>query len=336
MSSGRLLVEKLGFAVSAEQIYWAYDGQEFTHRTSPTQTFTERPVFGCLQKPNSIKEEGFRAARLISEKHKVPCLMLSGGIDSEVMALNFFLQGLPFKVVILDYNGQNEHDIFRAKKFCDNLGIKYSLLRFDVLKFWENDLQQLAAQANTSSPQIAALCYAVSQIDEPVIVGDGEPSLRGYDKKFFDSKCERWALARWMHLIEKPGCPRFYQFTPELESSYYFDPVVEQFVGGAWEFFDFKNLIYLKPFLMNKYYNCELRPKLNGFELLKPCEDYRNLLKKSIVETQLSWTYEDARNWVFRANPPLNTISVQDSDLNPKEKEALLQNDIHRHVIIRE
>jgi hypothetical protein len=335
MSSKYTTVEKLGFCERPDNILWSYEQDQFASRASSGQTFFEFPVFGCDSAPKSIFEESLRAARLISAKHKAPTLLLSGGVDSEMVLLSFYLQKLPLKVVIVDYDGMNEHDIRGARELCQKLGVSYQVKEFNLFAFWENDMESLAKKVHCTSPQVAALCQIVSEIDGYVIVGDGDSSIKGLDKRFFESKSENWALARWMLQENHEGCPRFFQYTKELEASWYFEPLVEQFVAaGTWEFFDFRNFIYLKPFIAHKYFGSKLRPKFNGFENIKQCEDFRQKLIQMIGPVaELHWSYEDAKKWAVQPQPPGRLVPLHNSELTNLEKKELAQNGNKTHLI---
>jgi hypothetical protein len=204
----------------------------------------------------------------------------------------------------------------------------------DIYSFWENDLEALALKIHCPSPQIAAHCWISTQIDEYVVFGDGDSSLMRAHRLFFETKSERWALARWMLLNEKAGCPRFFHYTPGLESSFYFEPLVEQFVAGAWDFFEFRKFMYLKPFIFNKHFGCDLRPKLTGFEYMGVCDEYRRKLAAMMTAPQdISWTYENARKWALQKEAPSHWISLKDSSIPEIEQTSLCQNGIERHLI---
>lgn len=334
MTSSRALVEKLGFAEYAENIWWSYDQEEFALRTSPDQVYLEHPVFNCKNPPGNLRDESLRAAKIISERHRRPVILFSGGVDSEIALLSFHIQKIPVEVVILDYNGFNEHDIFRAKALCQKLGIGYRIKTFDVFHFWENDLQAVAEKIHCASPQVATICVATNDIDGYLIAGDGDSSLRGLDRRFFETKSETWALARWMLLNGREGCPRFFQYTKELEASWYFEPLVEQFVSGVWEFFDFKSIMYLKPFIAHKYFGCDLRPKLTGFENIHQSEDYRQKLMALLSPVyDLSWTYENARKWALQKTQSHKWVPLEQGGLASLELNALRHNGTKRHLI---
>lgn len=330
----RNVVESLGFAETPENIYWSYDGEEFSLRRDSAQIYLERPAYRAPQKLGSLREESFAAARLISEKHPRPVLLYSGGIDSEAVLLSFHLQKLPLEVVIIDYQGLNEHDIHRARKFCEKIGVAYKTITRDIHKFWENDLESLAQRIHCPSPQIAALCWVTTELDGYVIVGDGDSSLMRSHREFFEIKSEKWALARWMLLNRKEGCPRYFQYTSALEASTYFDPLVEGFVNGAWEFFEFRKFMYLKPFLFYHHFGCGLRPKITGFENISACDEYRRGLSNLISPVQhIVWTYENARRWACQAQPPQKWLPLKDSAVAKEEMAGLSQDGIRDYLI---
>lgn len=330
----RSQVERLGFAEKAENILWSYGDEEFSLRKSPDQIYLEYPAHGCDHSPGSIREECFRAARLISERGDRPLILYSGGIDSEAVLLSFHLQKLPFSVGIIDYNGLNDHDTIVARSFCDRLGVPYRVITRDLMWFWENEMEGLAKKVHCASPQVAALCWVVSQLDEFVVVGDGDSSLMRSHLNFFETKSERWALARWMLLNQKAGCPRFYQYTASLEASFLFEPIVEQFVARAWDFFEFRKFMYLKPFIFHKHFGCELRPKWTGFEQIDAYETYRKKLESMIRPTQsISWEFFDARKWALQKQPSQEWMRLDDCAMPDSEKSSLSQGERRHHLL---
>lgn len=333
--TGRALIEKLGFAERPENIRWSYDDREFSLRADPSEVYLEHPPSGLPTRPGSVREESFRAARLISEKHGKPVILYSGGIDSEAVLLSFYLQKLPFEVVIIDYLGFNDHDTNRARAFCEKLGVPFRLFACDVFGFWEDDLQDMAKKIHCTSPQVAALCWVVTQLDGYVIVGDGDSHLRRAGQRFFETKSERWALARWMMLQEKEGCPRFFQYTNALEASLLFEPMVEQFISSEmWDFLDFRKFMYLKPFLFHHRFGCELRPKWTGFERIEQCEFYRQGLSALLgASYDVSWSYDEGRRWALASTPPSRWVPIRESNLDKTEKNELSPNATSKHLI---
>jgi hypothetical protein len=323
--SHREQVAKLGFAETPDNIWWSYDENEFSFRQNDSQIYFERPVFGVRGR-KSLREECLRAARLISERHKRPVILYSGGIDSEVVLLSFYLQKLPFEVVIVDFDGKNRLDTDRARKFCESHGIAYRLISRDVLKFWENDMHEMAKLIHCTSPQVMALNWIVTQLDGYVICGDGDSQLMRSRRRFFDTKSELWAMPRWMLQNNKEGCPRFFQYTAELEASVYFEPLVEQFVADACYFFEFRKFMYLKPFIFHQYFGCGLREKLNGFEGIPLGEDYRRKLENMLpVMNDLSCEYGVLRSSAVQVAPLRKWVRLEESPLPEDERRGLCQ-----------
>ncbi|HRO68452.1 MAG TPA: hypothetical protein PL182_12855 [Pseudobdellovibrionaceae bacterium] len=326
----RKKIEALGFAEHPDRVWWAYGDEEFSLRRDPSQVYLERPAYGCRGAIGTLREESFRAARMISERHGKPILLYSGGIDSEAILLSFHLQKLPYEVVIFDFGGINREDADKAMAFCGKLGAKARFLTLDIRRFWENDLESVAKSIHCTSPQIAALCWGISKLDEYVVVGDGDSSLIRAGQYFFEMKSERWALARWMMSQGKSGCPRFYQYTAELEASIYFDPLVEQFVQEEMShFLGFRKIRYLKPFVFHRHFDCRLREKRTGFESVEEDETYRNYRRALIamlgLPHEISWTYDHARNWATASQAPRAWVPLEASPYPERDKESLSQ-----------
>ena len=118
----------------------------------------------------SFKESLIATAEAYRDQYNI--LYLSGGVDSEVVALAFIEAKVSFVPVIFMWSmsdGEiiNHHDTKWAFKFCKTHNLKPYIKVIDIETLWASDqMEELAKQYNTSSPQILTYHYGVNLIDE--------------------------------------------------------------------------------------------------------------------------------------------------------------------------
>jgi hypothetical protein len=169
-------------------------------------------------------EEAKLAAKLISQKLTQPVLCLSGGLDSEAMALAFLGAEVKFSAAIMNLdNGLNEYDISVAREFCIRNNISFEEIHIPARKILQTgEHLEVAEQYRTNSPERALFILFLQKIrGEPVIGGE---ILRretvGSATNFFCPKDRD--LSYWRYLAEnkRNGVPYFHYYTPELALSF--------------------------------------------------------------------------------------------------------------------
>lgn len=123
-------------------------------------------------------------------------LGLSGGLDSEVMALAFRESGVPFRAWTLRFKKDlNSDDIRPAAALCCRLGIEHRFVDLDIVDFYERERYwDYVRSDHCLSPEVAAQLWFLDQIDGPVVWG-GE-AFRALDDE---------AGVRLQHLSEVEG-----------------------------------------------------------------------------------------------------------------------------------
>lgn len=154
---------------------------------APTESFRVR-----LQNPNrrlkSPHEEFVINAKRISENIKNPVLCLSGGMDSEVMAMAFLAAQVSFEAVIIRFNSNlNQHDIQHAIDFCEENKIKYNFFDIDIVNFFEQQkYESIVEKFKCPSAELASQLYAYSQMaDNIVVAGEAFRAFTGLEKVEF-------------------------------------------------------------------------------------------------------------------------------------------------------
>jgi hypothetical protein len=278
---------------------FGYDHDWFQPRKSPHQTWTVQ--YGPCERPvGNFQHECLKTALKIQDNARQKMTVLfSGGVDSEVALQSFVLAKVPVTAAILRFkNDLNIHDISYAIITCDKLGIKYKIFDLDIIHFWENQLLDYADPTYCISPQLLSTMWLADQIDEYPILGSGECLLvKDYDDSYQPgvspythsewSLWEKEKIAAWYrHFIVKnrPACPGFFQYTPEVILSYLLDPIVQKLtrseIVGKLSTESSKLQIYQQHFSLIE------RPKFTGFEHIQAADSYfRKILTDRFPET---------------------------------------------------
>lgn len=179
------------------------------------------------REPLSPFEEAVIAAKKINERlGSSLTLCLSGGLDSEAMALAFIAAQVPFDVTTLRFrNDLNVQDIGRSIEFCKIHGLKQQFIDLDVVSFFErNEFSSYLAPYFCPSAEVATQLWFAEQIKRPFVWGgeafrlfvkekDREPSLQAISE----------VEAVMFRLIKTQGLravPNFHFYSPELAWSF--------------------------------------------------------------------------------------------------------------------
>lgn len=125
--------------------------------------------------PVSFRESLKRQALELMDSQNI--VYMSGGVDSEVVALAFLDAKVKFTVVIfswLDAKGNvlNAYDTKYAFEFCASHNIKPLVKFFDIETFWYSDeIFKYAARYRCSSPQILTYHKMVEIVDSEIESG---------------------------------------------------------------------------------------------------------------------------------------------------------------------
>lgn len=247
----------------------------------PTQSFRIR-LHSPKRTLKSPYEEFILNAKIISESIKNPTLCLSGGMDSEVMAMAFLAAQINFEATIIRFNlNLNQHDIQHAVDFCEDNKIKYNFYEMDIVDFFENQkYEAIVEKYKCPSAELASQMYAYSQMPDNVIVaGEAFRAFAGLDKVEFRpiSQLES-ATIRFFAAEKKNSVANFHLLTAEAlwsvlrQSLKNPAPLVED---------DHEEAFYRKK--LEFYRNCgfsikdrpQRKQKLHGFEEVKKYFDDR-------------------------------------------------------------
>jgi hypothetical protein len=177
----------------------------------------------------TFKEELLNAARSTMDYCKSkPVILFSGGIDSEIMLRSFLEIGVTPEIVIARYeNDYNIYDVSYAVTICSMLNVSYSILDFNLQKFYENEAERMSELAQIDRPRALPYCKLLEIVDGFPIMGASDLSpWRTTDDYNIKGT---WLMRCWEHdigwskflrEINKPGIAEWFKWTPGLVLSY--------------------------------------------------------------------------------------------------------------------
>jgi hypothetical protein len=225
---------------------FGYDGDWFSFRKNLDQKWQVQ--YGpCTKEPLDFYGECLRTAEVIRQDagDQPITVLFSGGADSEVALRSFVDAKIPVTATILRFkNDLNIHDISYAVIACERLNVPYRIIDLDLLDFWLHHKMYYARPTYCISPHLLTTMWLVDQVKEYPVMGSGEcllvkdipetyqPGISPYERSEW-YLLEKEKIAAWYrHFMvrQRPGCPGFFQYTPEIILSYLRDPFVKALV----------------------------------------------------------------------------------------------------------
>jgi hypothetical protein len=183
-----------------------------------------------FKKIESFDKELSNAARSTLDLHLGldPAILFSGGLDSELMLRTYLAIGSNPKVFIVRYeNDYNLYDVSYAVTLCSMLNVKYSIIDFNLIKFYENDAEKIAEISQIDRPRALPYCKFLEIIDGLPILGEGDPHWIRLDDDY--SVSNRWRYRemetfkgwhKYSMYLNKPAIVQFFKWTPGLVLSH--------------------------------------------------------------------------------------------------------------------
>lgn len=168
-------------------------------------------------------------------------LMFSGGVDSELVLRTYIELGSSFRVNIFRYeNNYNEYDVSFAQKICNDLGVRYSIIDFNLENFYKKEALDIYNIVRCSHARALPYCSFIRYVDGIPVYGEGDMIWSRPDKDY--SKRTEWKLYlgeyelawdRYAEFNGKKSIGQWFRFTPEVMLAY---------MHTEW----FKNLVFDK------------------------------------------------------------------------------------------
>ena len=252
---------------------WSYgDLGPFSRQTRDLKFQTH---FSKATKPiGTFKEELLNAARsTLDHSQGKPTVLFSGGADSEIMLRSILEVGGNPSIVIARYeNDYNLYDVSYAITICSMLGVEYTLLDFNLEKFYQNDAERMSELAQIDRPRALPYCKLLEEVDGFPIMGASDLSPIRTDGDY--NKQGTWFMRCWEHdigwskflrAIDKPGIAEWFKWTPGIVIGYmrtkWFNDLVNDRIYGKQGSNSSKIIGYREA-----YPNLIERKKQTGFE----------------------------------------------------------------------
>lgn len=258
------------------RVYRGYDGVPGALRISPDQNYTfswDAPTELLTLRHASIKAAA-EFGRRNTDKEIV--VLYSGGLDSEWVCESLFTAGVPFRPLVVNYMGANEHDLLWARRWLSRTKLEDQAIwwDFDLRAWYGSNEQREIARAS----QLAELAYTgqfkailehmsgdrifLSGYDEPVITADDSQRVRNWNLTYNERHC---AIHKFGHAFGVPMEPGGW-VTANVFAAYVHCPMWKWLAHNlcgplTWNSELVKTRIYGSAFPM-----MTARPKYTGFE----------------------------------------------------------------------
>lgn len=246
----------------------------------------------CQRPPQSWRSECLAQARYLAIEKKHKCsVLLSGGIDSEVVVRAFHESGSPFQITILRMkDGLNSHDLEWALEICEDVKVKPEFIDIDLAEFYGSlEILEIAKKMQISAAMNLLQCKMMIEVSRRgyfPITGNGDILIRYFRDGWYIHYTEvvsRLALCPEIYKFE--GCPFFFQANPELLLSYLMESELTSFAESFTNKSSNWNPVYrhfgyyppedkkrsevyrpIKLGIYQKNFSVKSRPKYTGFE----------------------------------------------------------------------
>jgi len=155
----------------------------------------------------SFKEELLMAAKSTLDHYPGlrPCVFFSGGVDSELILRSYMAIGANPKVYIVRYEDDlNIYDVSYAVTVCSILNVDYTIVDFNLKKFYENDAVKVSEDAQIDRPRMLPHLKFTDCADGLIIVGHSD--VRWYRTHDDYSKKGTWLMQDFEHDL---GCDKY-------------------------------------------------------------------------------------------------------------------------------
>jgi hypothetical protein len=280
---------------------WGW-GNDWFNSIVPGEKF--KIELGQINRPvESFRQECINTARLIGSAATKPiALSLSGGNDSQVMALSFKEAGVDFTAIIATiYNTNgiivNSHDTDKVWQFCTNYNIKYQEHKIYLDKFYNTKGIEYAKKYGFYNVESIIHTDIIDALGKNYcyVSGEGKINILPYNNNITPdlnlNKMEngltvpvwwRGPTPIMQHLIDNvyEGTTSFFMYTPEIILSLLEHPIVSGFLNAQDQlysaFADWTNrpadrvrlydYFYKTMVIINSWPEINQRRKYTGFE----------------------------------------------------------------------
>ena len=221
---------------------WSFNDEPFGLRKSKDDVYKFNIDTSTITQPvKSYKEELYNNARLMRDYHTGEFdVLLSGGIDSEVLVRTFKDLKIPHNTYIFKYeNNINHKDVVSAIEIATCLNIPYTVIDFNLEKFFRTDAYDVFQKSGCIRagrlPHIKFFDY----LDNIPLMGEGEPYwlrelLGDYSEKskwLFPMNESNHNCSMYLHSIGRDNLCDWYEFNPNLIKAFNNLPLIQDLIN---------------------------------------------------------------------------------------------------------
>jgi hypothetical protein len=247
---------------------WYYDGVERGPKTSPESVWSldfkktiSRPI-------KSYKEELLLNAQALRDQFTEPFdLLLSGGVDSEVILRCYHELKIPVNVFIFQYeNNINRQECIRALNLCNELNVTPTVIDFNLEKFFENDAYDIWKTGYFASAGRLIYLKFLEYLDNIPVLGDGDlECFYENDNWYFQLRELEYAVTVYATAIGKKVIADWYHYSPEVIISHMNTPIVNKMLNNAVPILNYSEVKYFC--YKSIWPQIEIRKKQSGWEI---------------------------------------------------------------------
>ena len=256
---------------------------EYDTVTSPPADFTTE----CVEAAHNAVKKNIKNLPII--------VLMSGGLDSEMVARMLLQAGIPFKCLLGKLQIEvatktlilNEHDYSYAEKWCRSNNIEIEYCSVDLYKDAKL-LTEYALSGSGFSPQLSWFMYMIKWCHDNnyfFMGGFEEMEIVLREGEYFCKDFQRDMCIQ--HFVDKNnlyGMIRYWKQDSRILSAFLEIPTVRQLMNDK-----VKNLVDHKfEYFSEIFPDIEDRPKLTGFERL---QEWDNILRAYMK--QINGQYDD-------------------------------------------
>jgi len=221
---------------------WSFNGVPYGLRKSKDDVYKFTINSQIIDEPiKSYKEELYNNARLMRDYHVGKFdVLLSGGIDSEIVVRTFKDLMIPHNTYIFKYeNNINYRDVSSAVEIATSLNIPYKIIDFNLEKFFNTEAYAIFQKSGCIRagrlPHIKFFDY----LDNIPVMGDAEPYWsrvlqKDYSKKsnwIFPLNEANHASSIYLQSVGRPNVCDWYEFNPNLIKAFNELPLIQNLIN---------------------------------------------------------------------------------------------------------
>jgi hypothetical protein len=296
---------------------YSFDDIEFGIKTKNTKNFKINFNKKIQQPLPTYKDALYNNAILMRENYAEPFdVCLSGGSDSEVVVRVFKDLKIKHNTFIFRLEDDlNYRDVQNAISLCHQLNIPYSVIDFNMRKFFENEAYDLFSKYLTTCVFSLARIKWFDFLDNIPIFGEGEPYLKrqleaDYSCKsswIYDMSESVYSYSIAAKRMNRIAIGDWYEYTPHILLSSFQLPIIKSLVNdeipGKLSNRSSKSLMHNHIWPEMQY-----KPKLIGYEGHGEQGTYPDYIKEferhlsSVSDTEIWYSTSQLENFLLDVN----------------------------------